>query len=87
MGESLISHEERIRKAVEQIRNMENWNAVQKKWINRFELQLLKETVLRVEDLDDDPFDEAGGYRRLNKIFNNRLDEIIDRLNDGLYTA
>lgn len=87
LGDSLISHEERIRKAVDKIRNMNKWNAVQRKWIDRFEAQLIKETVLKLEDLNDDPFDKKGGVKKLNKIFNNQLHVIIDKLNEELYTA
>lgn len=87
LGDSLISHEERIERAIQKIRNMQKWNAVQRKWIDRFEVQLKKETVLRLEDLNEDPFDKKGGVQKLNKVFNNRLDEIIDKLNDELYTA
>jgi type I restriction enzyme R subunit len=83
----LVSHEQRIKNAIEKIRPMKNWNKIQLKWIERFEAQLLKETVLSKEDLDEDPFKRDGGYKRLDKIFENNLDEILSRLNESLYTA
>lgn len=86
LGSSLISHEERIKRAVDKIKEMKNWNTVQRKWIDRFEKQLIQESVLRVEDLDKDPFDTAGGYKRLNKIFENELDFLVEELNQNLYT-
>ena len=86
LGSTLISHEDRIKGAVDKIRQMRDWNKVQAKWIDRFEKQLLKETVLRVEDLDESPFDDAGGFNRLNKIFEDQLVEVVDKLNEGLYT-
>ena len=85
LGSSLISHEERVKKAVDSIRGMKVWNKTQLKWIDRFEKQLLKETVLRKEDLDEDPFDEAGGFERLNKIFEEQLEEVIAQINQNLY--
>lgn len=85
LGSSLISHEERVKKAVDSIRGMKAWNKTQLKWIDRFEKQLLKETVLRKEDLDEDPFDEAGGFERLNKIFEEQLEEVISQINQNLY--
>lgn len=85
LGSSLISHEERVKKAVDSIRGMKVWNKTQLKWIDRFEKQLLKETVLRKEDLDEDPFDEAGGFERLNKIFEEQLEEVITQINQNLY--
>lgn len=85
MGDTLISHEERIRKAVQKIKEIKSWNATQQKWINRFEKQLLQENIIQKEDLDKAPFAESGGYKRLNKVFNNELDSILTTLNDELY--
>lgn len=85
LGSSLISHEDRVKKAVDSIRQMKTWNRTQLKWIDRFEKQLLKETVLRKEDLDQDPFDEAGGFERLNRIFEEQLEEVIAQINQNLY--
>lgn len=83
----LVSHEQRIKKAVDKIKSIKNWNRIQLKWIERFEAQLLKETVLTKLDLDEEPFRKDGGYKRLDKIFENNLDEILAELNENLYTA
>lgn len=90
----LIGHEQRIRNAVEKIKSLkampdgrQAWNKIQLKWIDRFEAQLLKETILTKEDLDKDPFKQDGGYKRLNKIFENELDQVLNNLNENLYTA
>lgn len=85
LGSSLVSHEERIKKAVNSIRGMKNWNRIQLKWIDRFELQLLKESILRKEDLDAPPFNDAGGFERLNKLFEDQLEQVIAQLNQNLY--
>lgn len=85
LGSSLVSHEERIKRAVESIRTMKAWNKIQLKWIDRFELQLLKESILRKEDLDAPPFNEAGGFERLNKLFEDQLEQVIAQLNQNLY--
>lgn len=86
LGSSLISHEERIANAVNKVRTMRDWNKVQEKWLDRIEKQLIKETVLRVEDLNDDPFRDAGGFDRLDKIFENQLELIVNQINDNLYS-
>ncbi|WP_236648847.1 type I restriction-modification system endonuclease [Spirosoma sp. 209] len=85
VGSALEPHEERIRKAVNKVRAMQTWNRTQQKWIDRFEKQLLAETVLQLEDLDRDPFTDAGGIRELNKIFNNQLGQVIQTINQNLY--
>lgn len=85
MDTSLISHEERIKRAVDKVRKQREWTKVQQRWLDRFEKQLIQETVLQVEDLDESPFKADGGYKRLNKIFNNELDSIIENINENLY--
>ena len=85
LGSSLVSHEERIRNAVQKVRDSKEWNKIQLKWIERFEKQLLQEEVIKREDLDADPFDEAGGFERLDKIFEHQLDEVLERINANLY--
>jgi len=36
--------------------------------------------------MNKDPFDEAGGFKRLDKIFEHRLDDVLDTINDRFYT-
>ncbi len=86
IGSSLISHEQRILNAVNKVRQMKEWNKVQLKWIERFEKQLLQEEVIQVEDLDMDPFDEAGGFDRLDRIFEHDLKGVLELMNENLYT-
>ena len=83
----LVSHDERIKNAVNKIRKSRKWNVTQTKWLDRFEKQLLVETVLTRADLDAKPFSEEGGFTRLNKIFENDLENILVTLNENLYTA
>jgi type I restriction enzyme R subunit len=85
LGDTLVSHEERIRKAVEKVRVMKSWNKIQQKWIDRFEHQLLSENILQHEDLNQAPFNENGGFDRLNKVFEEQLDQLISQLNENLY--
>ncbi|WP_338874894.1 type I restriction-modification system endonuclease [Spirosoma sp. SC4-14] len=85
VGSALESHEERIKKAVGKVRSMQNWNRIQLKWIDRFEKQLLAETVLQVENLDEEPFKDEGGFSVINKVFNNQLGQVIQTINQNLY--
>jgi type I restriction enzyme R subunit len=85
VGNSLVSHEQRIKNAVNKVRKMKDWTGIQSKWIDRFEKQLLKETILQLEDLNAEPFKSEGGFQRLNKIFGNQLQYILNTINDNLY--
>ena len=83
----LVSHEQRIENAINKVKMLKPWNKIQQKWIDRFEKQLLVETVLTKVDLDAKPFSDEGGFTRLNKIFENELENILVVLNENLYTA
>ena len=87
MGLPMETPEERIKRAIQKVKDLHPWSKIQLNWIDRFEKQLKAETLLRKEDLDQEPFKEAGGYNRLNKIFNNQLDEVLEIINTNLLGA
>ena len=76
-----------MKRAIQKVKTLHSWNAIQIKWIDRFEKQLLAETILTKEDLDREPFKNEGGYTRLNKIFNNQLDEVLLTIREYLFSA
>lgn len=83
----LVTPEQRVKNAINKIKGNRAWNKTQLKWIERFEAQLLKETVLTRQDLDLQPFISDGGFKRLNTIFEEDLENLIHQLNDYLFTA
>lgn len=84
----LITPEQRVRGAIQKVKAMQSWNVVQLRWIDRFAKQLITETILTKEDLDKEPFkSDVGGYIKLNKIFNEKLDLVLHTINEYLYSA
>ncbi len=83
----LVTPEQRVKGAIQKVKAMQSWNAIQLKWIDRFEKQLIAETILTKEDLDKEPFKNDGGYIRINKIFNEKLDMVLHTINEYLYSA
>ncbi|MCT3630352.1 type I restriction-modification system endonuclease [Elizabethkingia anophelis] len=83
----LTTPNERVKKAMMKLRARNNWNKIQQKWIDRFEKQLLAETVLTTKDFDLKPFIDEGGFKRLDKIFNHELESLIAEMNHELYSA
>lgn len=86
LGSQLMSHEERIRRAVLALRGRHKLTQAQENWLKRIEAYLMTDFII-----NKDIFDEAqilknnGGYKRANKIFNNQLDDYIRELNGYLY--
>lgn len=86
LGNPLISHEDRIKNAMKKVRAMKDWTRVQQQWLNRFESQLISESILHKEDLDRGIFrQEGGGFARLDKIFGNELESVLNTINENLY--
>ncbi|BDU51569.1 type I restriction-modification system endonuclease [Haliovirga abyssi] len=84
-NEPLINHEDRIKLAVNKIRQKKQWNALQKKWLDIIEKQLLVENIMQKEDFDKSAFKNQGGFKKIDKIFNGELESIIDELNKYLF--
>lgn len=85
LGNPVMSHEDRIKTAVSEIKTIANWTKVQLNWLDRIEKQLIKETVIDRESFDHEPFKGHGGYDRINKVFEGRLDEVLNKINESLY--
>ncbi len=85
LGNTLVGHEDRIKGAVERLRSSHQWNSAQLKWINNIEKQLLKESIITLEDLNKPPFSMDGGLRMLDKAFKGETKQIIEELNQYLY--
>lgn len=86
IGSPLVSHQARIRRAVDKLKKAHNFSRVELNWLSRIESYLLNESVMNVKVFDEDErFKTNGGYKRLNKIFCNNLEGIITELNEYLY--
>jgi type I restriction enzyme R subunit len=85
LGTPLVSHEERIRNAISKLKQNHSFNAIQGKWMDRIEKQLLHENIIDEEVLNSGAFSNDGGFNRLNKIFKNKLKEYITEINEYLY--
>lgn len=85
LGDALISHEERVKKAMQKVKNAGYWTKVQLGWLDKIELQLLAERIVDRDSFDKQPFKKDGGYDRANKIFGGDLDNVLQLINDNLY--
>ena len=86
IGSVLISHEARIRKAVDRLRKAHTFTMQEQNWIKRMEDYLLNEAVLNVQVFDEDSrFKSQGGFAKINKVFGNKLESVVIELNEYLY--
>lgn len=86
IGSALISHEARIRKAVEKLKKAHHFSMQELSWVSRIEKYLIEESVLNVQVFDEDSrFKSFGGFNKINKVFQNQLESIVLELNEYLY--
>lgn len=85
LGSPLVNHEDRIRLAVQKMRDSRQWNPVQLNWLDKIEKQLLLESIITLEDLNTAPFSSEGGLKRIDKAFKGETQKMIDDLNQFLY--
>lgn len=86
IGSTLISHEARIRRAVDKLKKAHKFTAIEQKWISRMEKYLMEESVLNVGVFDEDTrFRSEGGFKKIDRIFQNKLENIVLELNEYLY--
>lgn len=86
IGSTLISHEARIRKAIEKLKRAHRFSKQELSWVSRMGKYLLEESVLNIQVFDEDSrFKSYGGFNKINKIFQNQLENIVLELNEYLY--
>lgn len=86
IGSPLISHEARIRRAVDRLKKAHNFSRQELNWLFRMEKYLMEESVLNISVFDEDGrFRNHGGFEKINKVFQNRLENIVLELNEYLY--
>ncbi len=86
IGSDLVSHEAKIRRAVDKLKSAHKFSKQELNWIARIEKYLMEESVLNVAVFDEDSrFKAQGGYNKINKVFQDKLEHIILELNEYLY--
>ncbi len=86
IGSTLISHEARIRQAVDKLKKAYKFYKQELNWIARMEKYLMEESVLNIAVFDEDGrFKAQGGFAKINKVFGGKIESIILELNEYLY--
>lgn len=85
IGSALISHEERIRKAVTRLTQNHTFSKMELDWLRRIENYLLSENIIDKESFETGAFKNKGGFDKINKAFKNQLEQVITELNQYLY--
>ncbi|WP_263406236.1 type I restriction-modification enzyme R subunit C-terminal domain-containing protein [Nanchangia anserum] len=85
IGSPLLSHHERVARAIEKLKQRHNFSQVQRGWIDRFEDYLENELLISTEMLSSDVRFNKSQLDYANKNFDGNLAGIIAELNDYMY--
>ncbi len=85
IGSALINHEDRIKNAFTKLTKNHKFSKIERRWIQRIETHMLNNHILNIETFEESAFKISGGFNKLDKIFNNKLEDIIQEVNDYLY--
>jgi type I restriction enzyme R subunit len=76
---------DRVKDAVDHVRNLRDWNVHQLRFLERVQKQLLRETILTADDLNQEPFRADGGFKQFNKLMGGELDQVLRTIQEQLY--
>ncbi|MGL5754958.1 MAG: type I restriction-modification system endonuclease [Paraclostridium sp.] len=85
IGSPLISKEERVKNAIKKVKKEFNFTKPQESYLKKIEKYMLKEVIIDKESFDIGNFKREGGFNRYNKVFDEKLDEVIDKLKDHMF--
>jgi type I restriction enzyme R subunit len=86
LGEPLVPYEDRVRAAVRRIRERGGWTYPQMQWLDKIAQQMIRDVVVDREAIDSVPvFADAGGFRRIDRTFEGRLDEVLGDIHEEVW--
>lgn len=84
-GSPLLSHEERVQKAMRRILASRSWTDPQRQWLERIGKQINEEGIVDKEALDRGAFRRDGGFPRLNRIFDGKLETVLGDIAEAIW--
>jgi type I restriction enzyme R subunit len=85
LGDPLVPYRDRINGAMQKIMTSQTWTDPQKLWLRRICEQIEKEIVVDREAIDREPFSTNGGFVRLNKVFDGKLEAVLTEINEEMW--
>jgi type I restriction enzyme R subunit len=85
LGDALVPYGQRVDRALARILGSRPWSRPQREWLERIGAQLRIELVVDREALDSGAFKSHGGYQRLDRVFDGKLDEVLGELHEAVW--
>lgn len=86
IGSPLISHQERVQRAVDRLKKNHEFTKMELGWLDRIEQYLENELIIDTQTFDTDArFRQQGGLRKADLVFSGKFSNVIKELNKYLY--
>jgi type I restriction enzyme, R subunit len=86
LGSPLVPYTQRVDRAVQRLRNAHLFTDPQSKWLDRIAKQVKLETVVDPASLEIGQFKTEGGFARLNKVFDGKLQALLGELAEEVWS-
>lgn len=86
LGEALVPFEQRVNTAMERIYSQHAWTPHQRRWLERLAKQLTHEVILDRDAINRMPA-FVGGARRLDKVLDDQLDNVLEAVNEAMWPS
>ncbi|MDN7866093.1 type I restriction-modification system endonuclease [Burkholderia multivorans] len=87
LGDPLVPFDSRVDVAVQRIAQQRRLTPLQQDWLKRLAKQIKANIVLDETLINEGPFGQQGGFRRLNQIFDQQLDEVLADMNEAIWQS
>ncbi|WP_408890773.1 type I restriction-modification system endonuclease [Myxococcus faecalis] len=89
IGDPLVPYEQRVDRALQTLLASRNWSTPQRQWLQKIAAQTKANLLVDRAALDDPDLvfkREGGGFSRLDRVFDGKLQQVLDAFNDALWS-
>jgi len=89
IGDPLVPYEQRVERALQTILASKPWSSPQREWLKKIAAQTKANMIVdraAIDDPDQVFKRDGGGFSRLDRVFDGRLQEVLDTFNDSLWS-
>ncbi len=88
IGDALVPFEQRVERALQSILASRSWTTPQRQWLQKLAAQTRANLLVDRDALDDPDLvfrRDGGGFARLDRIFDGRLQQVLETFNDEIW--
>ena len=87
LGDPLVPYETRVEAAIGKIETTRDWSKRQRDWLRRIGRALRDKPVADRSLLEQGAFADHGGFRRISREFDGKLDGVLQELNEAIWES